>query len=141
MTTDLTQSKKSVQSLLDKLVAALYLRPWIDEAEERHELRKEIVRRVKAGESSLNPLLQLLKHSDWAVRNDVASMLGWIENADAVQPLIEILQKDGSRAVRASAALALERIGTPEAVAAYQAYRDAIMKAIREAEESNEPRG
>jgi HEAT repeat protein len=34
--------------------------------------------------------------------------------------------KDGSRAVRGSAALALEKIGTPEAIAAYRNYFDNV---------------
>ena len=137
MSTDLTQSQKSIRSLLDELVAALYLRPWIDEADDRHELKKEIVRRVKTGESSLDPLLELLQHPDWAVRTDVVWMLGWIRNPDAIPPLMEVMQKDSRKVVRDNAALALERIGTPESVAAYQEYRDATMKAMGEAKEQN----
>jgi hypothetical protein len=128
MSTDPTQSQKSVQSLLDELVAALYLRPWFDEPQERDELKKEIVIRVKAGEVSLLPILELLKHSDWAVRRNATEMLGWIGNTAATEPLVEIMQKDSTLAVSESAALALKRLGSPEALDAIQRYRDTIQK-------------
>ncbi len=128
MTSDFAHSGNSIHTLLNELVATLYLRPWKDEAEERHKLKKEIIRRVKAGESTVLPLLELLNHEDWAVRHDIADMLGWIGNSDTIQPLIEVMRNDKSKSVCGSVALALERIGTPDAVAAYTAYRDAIKK-------------
>jgi HEAT repeat protein len=125
-TTDYYQSQKSVQSLIGELVSALYLRPWIDEAEERHELKREIIRRVKAEESDLAYILELLTHHDWAVRDDAAEMLGWVGNKDAVKPLLALLWKDRSKVVRGAIAMALERIGTPEGLAAHQEYEKTI---------------
>ena len=42
MPEDSVRSQKSIQALLAELVSALYLRPWIDDAEDRHELKREI---------------------------------------------------------------------------------------------------
>jgi HEAT repeat protein len=120
------QSQKPTHVLIEELVAALHLRPWIDEPEDRYELKKEIIKRVRSGESSLTLVLRLLNHADWGVREDAIEMLGWIGNVDATQPLLEIMWKDRSKAVRGSAALALERIGGPEALAAYQEYSATI---------------
>jgi hypothetical protein len=122
----IVQPQKSVEILLKELEAALYLRPWIDEPEERHELTQDIIRMVRADESSLALLLKYLKHPDWAMRRNVAEMLGWLRNPDSVKPLMDMLWRDRIMAVRGSVALAMERVDTPESTAASQEYAAAI---------------
>lgn len=83
------------------------MRDWEDDPDYRNSLMWEI---VKIGEPAVTRLIELLRHPDWAVRGDVASMLGRIGNAEAMTPLLEAMLKDESKAVRLDAASALERI-------------------------------
>ena len=115
---------RSLQSLISELESAYHQLPWMDEAEERLELEKEIVRHVKAEESGLTRILELLDHHYLGVC--AAEMLGWIGNKDAVKPLLARLWREPAMGFRGTIALALERIGTPEGQAAHDEYAKTI---------------
>jgi len=63
-----------------------------------------------ADERVLAPLITALHSGDWIVRMHAAHALGRVRNADAVEPLIPLLQ-DKVKAVREEAAAALAAIG------------------------------
>ncbi|HWV45868.1 MAG TPA: HEAT repeat domain-containing protein [Nitrospira sp.] len=63
-----------------------------------------------ADERVLAPLIRVLSSDDWIVRMHTAKALGRMRNADAVEPLIPLLQ-DKVKAVREEAAAALAAIG------------------------------
>ena len=65
-------------------------------------------------------LLAALSSERWIIRRNAAAVLGQIEADWAVEPLLKALH-DPIEAVRRVARAALERIGTPEALAAIQA--------------------
>lgn len=108
-------SQRPLRSLIDELVGALLVRDWYDEPKEQVLLKREIIER---GSFAVMPLLPLLKHEDWAVRNDVAEMLGIIKDVRAVQPLIEALDEFGSRDM----ASALDHLGDPAGLAAIREW-------------------
>jgi HEAT repeat protein len=56
-----------------------------------------------------------LKDEDWAVREEAAGVLGTLEDARAVLPLVHILQ-DPDRAVRTAAMTSLTAIGSPAVI-------------------------
>jgi HEAT repeat protein len=62
-------------------------------------------------------LLAALRSEKWMVRRNAAGILGQLEADWAVEPLLKAL-RDPIEAVRRVAQAALERIGTPEAIAA-----------------------
>ncbi len=62
-------------------------------------------------------LLAALRKDEWQVRRNAAAILGQLRATWAVRPLIEVL-KDPNPIVRRTAAAALRRIGTDEALAA-----------------------
>jgi hypothetical protein len=70
--------------------------------------------------SSEITLLAALRSEKWMIRRNAAGVLGQIEADWAVEPLIQTL-RDPIEAVRRVARAALEKIGTPEAVAAIHA--------------------
>jgi len=77
-------------------------------------------------------LLAALRSERWMIRRNAAAVLGQIEADWAVEPLLKTLH-DPIEGVRRVARAALERIGTPEALAAIQAPalpEDASIKAI-----------
>jgi len=63
-----------------------------------------------ADERVLTPLITALRSNDWIVRMHAAKALGRIRTADAVEPLIPLLQ-DKVKAVREEAAATLAAIG------------------------------
>lgn len=75
-----------------------------------------------ADERVLTPLIQALRSGDWIVRMHAAKALGRVRKADAVEPLVPLLQ-DKVKAVREEAAAALAAIGdaaVPSLLAALQ---------------------
>ena len=65
-------------------------------------------------------LLAALRNERWMIRRNAAAVLGQVQADWAVEPLIQTL-RDPIEAVRRVARAALERIATPEALAAIQA--------------------
>lgn len=74
----------------------------------------------------LKRLVGELKSRDGSVRNQAALALGEFgeDGREAVPDLIRVLQRDPSRGIRTSAAFALRKIGTKEAVDALDNYRE-----------------
>jgi hypothetical protein len=68
-------------------------------------------------------LLGALRRDNWQVRRNAAAVLGQLQAAWAVEPLLKALD-DENQIVRRTAAAALLRIGTPEAVAAANAFEE-----------------
>ncbi len=68
-------------------------------------------------------LLGALRRDDWQVRRNAAAVLGQLQATWAVEPLTLAL-KDSMPIVRKTAAAALRRIGTSEAMAAAQKFED-----------------
>ncbi|MBU0495441.1 MAG: HEAT repeat domain-containing protein, partial [Chloroflexi bacterium] len=64
----------------------------------------------KIGAPAVEPLIAALKDTNWVVRRNIVTVLGWIKDARAVEPLIATL-KDPQVDVRKAAAYALEQIG------------------------------
>ncbi len=110
--------------LLQRLVVSLSVRDWEDShLDQAMSERKSLMTQVVCiGASAINPLVALLSHPDWAVRGDAALMLGHIKSVVAVQPLLATMSDDDNIIVRRSAASALERIGTHEAVQATRSW-------------------
>ena len=73
----------------------------------------------------LKELIHELESSDGKVRNAAAlEIANYGESGKpAVPPLIHVLQHDQSRGIRTSAALALRKIGTKEAINALDNYK------------------
>jgi HEAT repeat protein len=65
-----------------------------------------------ADERALTSLIKALRSSDWIVRMHAAKALGLVRHADAILPLIPLLQ-DKVKAVREEAAAGLAAIGDP----------------------------
>lgn len=74
----------------------------------------------------LDEEIKRLRSTDSKVRNQAAlAIAGYGENgAKAVPALIQVLRNDPSRGIRTSAAFALRKIGTKEAVAALDGYSE-----------------
>jgi hypothetical protein len=109
--------------LIDELIASQAGRDWEDNLDDSQTtgLRKSFMQEiVKQGAQSVVPLLNNLSNADWAVRDDMAMMLGFIKDPKAVEPLMALMNMDESLSVRMSAAAALERIGISES---YQAAK------------------
>jgi len=66
-------------------------------------------------------LLGALRREDWQARRNAAAVLGQLQASWAVDPLVAALD-DPMPVVRKTAAAALRRIGTPEALAAAQKF-------------------
>ena len=112
---ELDKPWNSVDYLLNRLVRSLSSRDWEDHLDDSQtiDLRKSLMREiVRQGEKSVAPLLEYLHHDDWAVRDDIAMLLGFIKDQSATGPLIITMTGDKNLSVRMSAAAALERIGT-----------------------------
>jgi hypothetical protein len=112
-----------IEHLIEELIASQAGRDWEDNLDDSQTigLRKSLMQKiVKHGAKSVEPLLNNLHNKDWAVRDDIAMMLGFIKEPKVVEPLVIMMNTDESLSVRLSAAIALERIGTPES---YQAAK------------------
>jgi len=74
----------------------------------------------------LQGLIQQLSSADGKERNTAALTIGSYGEAGkaAVPALIKLLQTDKSRGIRTSAAFALRSIGTKDAIAALDAYKE-----------------
>jgi hypothetical protein len=117
----LAEPDSPVDHLIEELIISQAGRDWEDNLDESQTtgLRKSLMQKiVDYGEKSVAPLLKNLPHEDWAVRDDIAMMLGFIKDPKALAPLMVMMNTDESQSVRMSAATALERIGISEA---YQA--------------------
>ena len=116
--------KELAETLTGQLAASLGGRDWEDSyLDEALDNRKKIVQQlVKLGEHAVNPLVRLLNHSDWAVRDDAAIVLGYIKSPLAIKPLLTIMENDESISVRLSAASALDKNNTLETVEATTAW-------------------
>jgi HEAT repeat protein len=82
----------------------------------------------KLGEPGFQALLTALRDTNAGVRSDAAEALGELGDARAVEPLVVLLEDTEDaywERVCDVATEALERIGTPEAVAAVAAWRNA----------------
>jgi HEAT repeat protein len=82
----------------------------------------------KLGEPGFQALLTALRDTNAGVRSDAAEALGELGDARAVEPLVVLLEDTEDaywERVCDVATEALERIGTPEALAAVAAWRNA----------------
>ncbi len=75
-----------------------------------------------ADERVLDPLITALRSGDWIVRMHIAKALGRVKRAEAVEPLIPLLQ-DKVKAVREEAAATLAAIGDPAIAPLLEALR------------------
>ncbi|NWJ46051.1 MAG: HEAT repeat domain-containing protein [Chloroflexi bacterium] len=66
--------------------------------------------------SSINHLIDSLRHEDWGVRQNSAKKLGELANKHALEPLIKTLRDDKDSFVRYRAAEALGKIANKRAV-------------------------
>ncbi|MCW7079764.1 MAG: HEAT repeat domain-containing protein [Candidatus Methanospirare jalkutatii] len=82
------------------------------EEKRREEEKERELRRFKEG----HPFIVALYDDDWRLRKCAADALGKLKDAQAVEPLSEVLLKDEDADVRASAAQALGEIGDAKAV-------------------------
>ncbi len=100
------------KSLLRQFVASQSLRDWEDSCvnqamDERKALSERV---VSIGAPAVDPLIELLAHSDWAVRDDAVTMLGQLQSAGAIKPLLALQNGEESEAVQGSIRTALQRI-------------------------------
>ncbi len=116
--------KELAETLIKQLAASLSGRDWEDSyLEEAMNNRKKIVQQlVKLGEYAVSSLVGLLSHSDWAVRDDAAIILGYIKSQLAIKPLLTILENDDSLSVKLSSASALDKINTLETIQATKSW-------------------
>lgn len=75
-------------------------------------------------EDAVQPIANQLVADEPEVRSNAARALGLIGDTRAIEPLADVLAEDDADTVRASAAWALNRIGTAEALEAAAAYAD-----------------
>jgi len=75
-------------------------------------------------EEAVEPLVEQLTAEEADVRSWAARALGLIGDTRTIEPLSTVLAEDEDDTVRASAAWALNRIGTAEAIAAVEPYAD-----------------
>ncbi|MHB8625677.1 MAG: HEAT repeat domain-containing protein [Aggregatilineales bacterium] len=73
-------------------------------------------------------LLGALRREDWQARRNAAAVLGQLQASWAIDPLMAALT-DPMPVVRKTAAAALRRIGTPEAVVAAQKFDESSRRA------------
>jgi len=84
-------------------------------------------------EQKVEKLIKRLGHKKVNVRVNVASALGWIgEGAKDAVPALILLLQDIRVDIRASAAKALVRIGTPEAIKAAEDTVSALIQALQD---------
>jgi HEAT repeat protein len=76
----------------------------------------------KIGIPAVSGLILALQDEDWRVRNSCVMVLSEIKDASAIRGLIQALNDDNDHVTR-HAAEALERIATPEALAAVEQWR------------------
>jgi hypothetical protein len=69
-------------------------------------------------EVSVEPFVNALKSPDWEARLQVVSVLGNMDNDNAVAPLMDVLLRDDNEQVRETAAVSLGHIGGERAVPA-----------------------
>ncbi|NHJ33289.1 MAG: hypothetical protein FK732_10520 [Asgard group archaeon] len=67
-------------------------------------------------EKEIQEALRQLKDSDEKIRSQAALSLGWIGEANVIDPLIDVLMKDDSSKVRANAAMSLGQLNDVKAV-------------------------
>jgi HEAT repeat protein len=102
-------------SLMEKLIAAL--------RDDDEDIRiMAAVDLMQIGEPAVEPLLAVLRDADAVGRSCAASILGQIGDARAVELLATALYDLDVNVCR-SAAYALHKIGTPEALAAIEQWR------------------
>jgi len=119
------RADKSMQTLLKEYLRLKHPGPWSDDVvgdEESFPLKKEILNRIRSGSSSLSPILELLSSRDERDHADAADLLGCLKSREAIESLIALLWRDRSMTVRGTIALALERIGAPEALTVAKEY-------------------
>ncbi len=75
-------------------------------------------------EEAVEPIAQLLAADHDDVRSNAARALGLIGDPRAIEPLADLVEEDDEDTVRASAAWALNQIGTEDALAALDGYED-----------------
>lgn len=79
------------------------------------------------GAPAVVTLLGALRRDDWQVRRNAAAVLGQLQAGWATEPLIRALS-DANQTVARTAAAALRRIGTPEAITAALAFEERMRK-------------
>lgn len=89
--------------------------------------RQTVIVLGKAGADGAPGIAQAIEDDAWAVRFSAACLLGWLgpQAHDAAAALIQRLRQEPEGATVAAIRAALEKIGTPEATAALQAYEAA----------------
>lgn len=91
--------------------------PWVSErAYDTWELaavRSAAFKALTASVSDLTKLVEMLSDATVAIRSGAALALGETGNKDAIQPLIEKMQKDGEEAVRRDSAIGLASLADP----------------------------
>jgi len=75
-------------------------------------------------EEATQPVADRLAADDASVRSQAARALGLIGDTRAIEPLADVLESDEADEVRASAAWALNQIGTERALEAVRPYSD-----------------
>jgi hypothetical protein len=90
------------------------------------ELEQTSLRALGAigSEESTEPVAQRLAADDPAIRSAAARALGLIGDTRAIEPLADVLAEDDDDSARASAAWALNQIGTKRALTAAAEYAD-----------------
>jgi hypothetical protein len=104
------------------------------------ELEQTALRALGAigSEESTEPVAQRLAADDPTVRSAAARALGLIGDTRAIEPLSDVLETDDDDSARASAAWALNQIGTERALAAAAEYADDSSYVVQfEAERAN----
>ncbi|MFX1475277.1 MAG: HEAT repeat domain-containing protein [Promethearchaeota archaeon] len=99
------------------------------ESEKEHVRKDAIAALRRIGRPAIKPLIALLKHERADVRKRAAKALGRLHDTQALEPLLDVLQKDEEEIVRSRAAWALGELRDRMAV-------DALIIALEEDEDS-----
>jgi HEAT repeat protein len=119
-----SQVRQKAVEALGKLGDTRAVEPLIialkDNNSDVQETAAKALRKLKT--PTIESLLVALKEPNWQIRERTAEVLGNLGDTRAVKPLITALNNDVDWCVRWEIAMALRRIGTPEAMAAVDAY-------------------
>jgi hypothetical protein len=105
-----TSSHASQKALVASLQHNLQHSDW--------KQRLKAIQTIEVDEASFPAVVAALKDERSAIRRWAAALLGGSEQADAVEPLAQVLLNDPSAIVRRTAGDALSDLGNPQAIAA-----------------------
>lgn len=114
----------SNQALAHKLTGNIVARDFGEDIDEIDAFSKEIASRLCRLDFPASVFIDLLAYQDWAVQDRAASILSRCQNARTVRVLMREILRDKRIPVQDVISLLEESIGTADALAAAEIWRD-----------------